>query len=105
MARTKRCNRCGLDKPLGEMRADSKTIDGRGYVCKACAEKLLRAWRRKRIRQIRFPIDPDLRARVLAATEASGEEPADYARRALLALLERETGDPAGDATTKGQEL
>ena len=43
-AETKRCNRCGQEKPLGDFYRHAKAPDGRQYTCKECAKESARQW-------------------------------------------------------------
>jgi hypothetical protein len=43
---TKRCPKCGMEKPLVQFSPDKRAKDGRQSSCKECCKLLQRAWRR-----------------------------------------------------------
>lgn len=89
--KTKKCSKCGVEKPLTEYYGDKRAPDGRAYSCKACDRARSKNWTCD---------NPARRAEIAAKWEKDNQD----ARRAQNQKWEKSNPDRRKELSAKWQD-
>ena len=89
----KKCNRCGLVKPLRKFGKSKQTKDGLQYYCKKCCSKVRKAYRRGKSAKVK-----DYNAKILYdMMRKRGFKTLDGSNKILIRNFCKKTGAPYKD--------